>query len=114
MYDLTELFVYKFVFIAELLVAMHLFFFSQKKKESLSAENRDWCGNMPRFRGCLSHCFLFCVVFFRNVFRTVYAVRAIVCVYLLRNSKTDFLFVGRRVYCPAFRTRNLRAACKFV
>ena len=31
MYDLTELFVYKFVFIAELLVAMHLFFFAEKK-----------------------------------------------------------------------------------
>ena len=32
MYDLTELFVYKFVFIAELLVAMHLFFFRRKKR----------------------------------------------------------------------------------
>ncbi len=32
MYNLTELFVYKFVFIAELLVAMHLYFFRRKKR----------------------------------------------------------------------------------
>ncbi len=32
MYEFTELFVYKFVFIAELLVSMHLYFFRRKKR----------------------------------------------------------------------------------
>ena len=33
MYEFTELFLYKFVFIIEILIAMHLFSFRRKKRE---------------------------------------------------------------------------------
>lgn len=36
MYEFTELFAYKFVFIAELLIAMHLFFFRRKKRKTFA------------------------------------------------------------------------------